>query len=128
MLFISYSTRDRGKRYAGQLKYKLEEAFFQCFLAHEDIQESEDWVKTILGQLRDCAAFLGVIDNAFNKSAYCQQELGAALALDKPMLLISRDGATHPTCLAQWIQSGKPQGVLRALRNQSRFRLLRTEA
>ena len=54
--------------------------------------------------------------------------MGFTACFWKPMLLISRDGVTHPTCLAQWIQSGKPQGVLRVLRNQARFRLLRTMA
>ena len=128
MLFISYSTRQGGKRYAGELKQELESAFLPCFLAHEDIQESEDWVKGILRRLCECSAFLGIIDSEFNKSPFCLQELGAALASNKPMVLISRTRSSHPIGLASWMQSTKRHRVLTVLRKQPRFREMRVSA
>lgn len=79
--FLSYSHKDR--RLAGLTKECLDSYGFDTFLAHEDLQPSEEWQKTILKRLKDCIVFLPLLTDAFSKSDWTDQETGIAVGLKK---------------------------------------------
>jgi len=94
VIFISYSHLNNSV--ASEVKSELEAAYLTCFLAHDDINASEDWHDQIWKALRNCDAFVGLVTSDFNASAWCQQEVGAAFALDKPRLLVRVDASNPP--------------------------------
>lgn len=79
--FLSYSHQDR--QLAGLTKGFLDLYRFDTFLAHEDLQPSEEWQKTILLRLKDCTIFLPLLTDAFTKSDWTDQETGIAVGLKK---------------------------------------------
>lgn len=101
MIFISYSSKD--KKRAADIKKELDSLYMQSFLAHEDIEASAIWSDEILKSLRSSTLFLGVVTKHFNQSPWCQQELGAAFALRKPILLVKIDSV--PSGLLARIQA-----------------------
>ena len=72
--FISYSVVE--KQFAGVVKRALEDLGAECFLAHEDIQVSEEWKTRILQELRDADIFVAILSEKFKASEWCSQELG----------------------------------------------------
>lgn len=74
--FLSYSHKD--KRLAGNIKAKLKQYGFDCFLAHEDIAPSVEWQEEILRQLQGCDALIAVLTSAFDNSDWTHQEIGIA--------------------------------------------------
>lgn len=113
---------------AATVQGELEKRHYSCFLAHDDITVSSDWHKELWTALEDCDAFVGLVTQEFNASAFCQQEVGAAIALDKPRLLV-RCGAiqTLPGFAARF-QGAKRNGLLHALDTLSMFQSLRIES
>lgn len=79
--FLSYSHKDR--RLAGLTKECLDSYGFDTFLAHEDLQPSEEWQRTILKRLKNCIVFLPLLTDAFTKSPWTDQETGLAVGLKK---------------------------------------------
>lgn len=79
--FLSYSHRD--KVLAGLVKAMLDYYSIDAFLAHEDLQPSEEWQLTILSRLKDCVVFLPLLTNSFAESDWTDQETGVAVALGK---------------------------------------------
>jgi len=127
MVFISYSNADGLG--AGDLKDELEANDYPCFLAHDDIEATDDWHEEIWKELNDCHAFIGLVTEAFNFSAFCQQEIGAALALAKPSVLVfggSRK-VSVPGFTARF-QAIKKSKLLKALNELPKFRQLRAES
>jgi hypothetical protein len=122
MVFISYSSKDG--ELAAEIKTELEKAYYSCFLAHDDIAAALDWHKEIWKNLRECRAFVGLVTSEFNESAFCQQEVGAALALEKPRLLVKL-GVPSPPGFAQRFQSVSRRSLLETLDSDSSFRMLR---
>jgi len=57
--FISYSHVDR--EYARQAKQVLEEVGVTAFLAHEDLEVSEEWKERILEELKICDLFVPLL-------------------------------------------------------------------
>jgi hypothetical protein len=84
--FISYSTED--KEIAGTIKRNLDQYDFNCFLAHDDIPFQSKWPKKIIDNLKTCNLFLPLLTENFNKSYYCQQEIGFAFCRDIDILPI----------------------------------------
>lgn len=74
--FLSYSSKD--KEIAGQVKENLEKYGIEAFLAHEDIEVSEDWKEVIIKKLEDCEIFIPIISNNFKESDWADQESGIA--------------------------------------------------
>lgn len=127
MVFISYSNKDSHA--AAALRDELETNHYQCFLAHDDIEATADWHEEIWKELHESDAFVGLITEAFNSSAFCQQEIGAALALAKPSLLVF--GGTETVRVpgfAARFQAVKPEKLLAALSELPKFRQLRVDA
>jgi hypothetical protein len=89
LIFLSYSTHD--KDIAGLLKVLLEALGMQCFLAHEDIAPSAEWEGKIVDQLQTCDAFIPILTTSFPKSAWTDQETGAAVGLGKMILPLKID-------------------------------------
>lgn len=125
MLFIGYSSKNN--ELAGEIKDELEAAHYPCFLAHDDVIAGADWHNEIWDALTRCKAFVGLVTDEFNASTFCQQEVGAAFALNKPRVLI-RLGVPDPPGFAGRFQAMKRDNLISALDTQPMFRALRVEA
>lgn len=126
MIFISYSTKDSNL--AERIKGKLEGRQYPCFLSGDDLKADDDWHKEIWEKLRTCHAFVGLVTPDFIGSVFCQQEVGAALAFDKPRLLILRKGVSKPPGFAARFQKCKANKLLETLDTSPRFRTVRVAA
>jgi hypothetical protein len=125
LVFISYS--HKNSRDAGALKDKLETNYYSCFLAHDDMPGGEDWHEEIWKNLHTSLAFVGLMTDEFNSSPFCQQEIGAALALGKPNLLVLAGAQKAPGFSARF-QAIKLDKLIESLNGLQRFRQLRVEA
>jgi len=88
-LFISYSYNDRFV--AGDIKAELESQGYVVFMAHDDIEPSEEWQAEILRQLSICDVFLPLLSRNFRASKWTDQEAGIAFGSKKEMIPISLD-------------------------------------
>jgi hypothetical protein len=73
--FISYSTKD--KAIAGSVKRLLADYDIESFLAHNDINVSEEWKARILDELKICNVFVPLFSESFKASDWAPQEVGA---------------------------------------------------
>jgi len=103
--FVSYQTKD--KAVAGIIKRILESVGCKCFLAHEDIEVSEEWRVRILEELDRADIFISLLSDNYYKSPWCVQESGIA-AYRKTLTIIplSIDGSI-PQGFFSHIQSTK---------------------
>lgn len=125
MIFISYSHFNNAL--AGKIKTELETAHYSCFLAHDDIPPDTDWHDEIWRELRGCDAFVGLVTPEFNASVWCQQEVGAAIALNKPRLMV-RLSTSSPRGFAARLQDAKRTQVLNSIQTLPSFEAARIEA
>lgn len=84
-VFISYATADR--QIAGRIKVALAAIGIDAFMAHEDINVSEEWKHRILRELRSMDVFVLVLSAAFKESNWAPQETGAAAARDGVLMI-----------------------------------------
>ena len=90
--FISYQTND--KIVAGKIKSLLTELGIPGFLAHEDIEVSEEWRLKILEELALADLFICLLSKNYYESIWCIQESGiAAHRKDMRIMPISIDGS-----------------------------------
>lgn len=81
-VFVSYSTDD--KILAGQVKaYFTDRGGFEVFLAHEDMEPSEEFILRIRSELKACNVFVPLITENFRESPWTDQEVGFALSRSK---------------------------------------------
>jgi hypothetical protein len=73
-VFISYSTIDR--HVAARVKALLTAGGFSVFMAHDDLQVSEEWKARILQELQGADMFVALLSQAFKASDWAPQELG----------------------------------------------------
>ena len=85
-VFISHSTKQ--KEVANRLKKRLDLYGFKCFVAHEDIKSSKEWREELKKGLRSMDTLLAWCTDDFCDSAWCQQEVGFAFGLGKPILSV----------------------------------------
>jgi len=100
--FISYSTKD--KQFGGAVKSVFDEMGIESFLAHDDLNVSEEWKTRILSELKSCNIFVPLLSKAFKESDWCSQEIG--LIVNKRGVLViplSIDG-TNPFGFISHIQ------------------------
>src|SRR5262249_47275885 len=64
-------------------KYSLGSYGIAAFLAHEDIQPSEEWQDEISHRLHACEVFFPLLTDSFKSSDWTDQETGIAVALNK---------------------------------------------
>jgi hypothetical protein len=81
LAFLSYSHRDR--LLAGSIRYAFALYGISAFLAHEDIQPSQEWQDEISRALRACEIFFPLLTASFHGSDWTDQETGMAVALNK---------------------------------------------
>ena len=103
--FISYSSED--KITAGKLKNVLESHDIPTFMAHDDIEVSEEWSKRILIEINTCSIFVCLLSKNFMKSEFCLQETGIAANRENVCIIpLSLDGTIPPGFLKKF-QSSK---------------------
>ena len=91
--FISYSVED--KEWGGRIKSCLENIGVKSFLAHEDLQVSEEWRESIIEALGKVDIFITVLSKNFKSSDWCSQEIGyIASRPDVTIIPLSIDGTT----------------------------------
>ena len=92
-LFISHLTKD--KIAISNLKKCLVHYGIDCFVAHEDIEPSKEWVKEIKKALMSADALCAVFSPGFLESKWCDQEVGTALGRRIPVISISKGADPH---------------------------------
>lgn len=103
--FISYQTIDKVA--AGGLKKELSRIGITSFLAHEDIEVSEEWRTKILAELGIAELFICLLSENYLKSFWCIQESGiASFREDLLVVPLSLDG-TIPMGFLGYMQSAK---------------------
>lgn len=80
------------------------------FLAYKDIKTSEHDLERIEEELKNCDAFLYIGGKEANESAFCQQEIGIAKALDKEIISVNTDG-NPPLGFIQHRQAAPCDGI-----------------
>lgn len=102
--FISYSTNN--KFIAHDIKKILEDFGIDGFLAHEDIEMSQEWQDRLMKELGEVDLVVAILSKNFNESFFCIQEVGIALFNEIIIIPISIDG-TKPEGFLKKIQSKK---------------------
>ena len=92
--FISYSHVDR--KFGWQAKEVLGEVGIPAFLAHEDLEVSEDWQRRILHELSRCDLFVPLLSKNFLESPWAPQEAGFIASRQQEVIVapLSLDGTT----------------------------------
>lgn len=86
-VFLSYSDSDLSLIH--EIKKKLDFYCLETFLAHDDIEPSEEWVEEIILNLKECDVFIPFISENFKKSKWTDQESGIAFTRDKFIIPIN---------------------------------------
>lgn len=91
-IFISYSVYD--KVWGGRLKEFFDHYGIPSFLAHDDLQVSEEWKERIYAELKACDVFVCLLSRNSKVSDWCSQEIGIAFSReDVAFIPISLDGS-----------------------------------
>jgi hypothetical protein len=88
--FLSHADLDREK--AGMLRSKLSSFRIDVFVAHDDLEGGEEWRKMLISKIKECNVFLALLTPNFHIANFTEQEAGAAIALEKPIIPISLNG------------------------------------
>lgn len=92
--FVSYSVEDKAM--GAIAKASLEAHGFESFLAHDDLQVSEEWKERIIAELRQVDVFVTLLSHAFVASKWCAQEVGFIVSRPDALIVpLSLDG-TNP--------------------------------
>ena len=113
--FVSYSYVDRG--FGRQAKTVLGEVGIDAFLAHEDLETSEQWQHRILSELRRCDLFVPLLSRNFLESKWAPQEAGFIASRPEVVIApLSIDGTT-PFGFLSHVQSSRivRDGITREL-------------
>lgn len=90
--FLSYAHED--KVLAGKVKQILETNGVSAFLAHEDLDVSEEWRIEILKHLDTSSALVAIVTDNFAKSVWANQEVGIAIAKGLTLIPLMVGGST----------------------------------
>ncbi|MCK5743926.1 MAG: toll/interleukin-1 receptor domain-containing protein [Caldisericia bacterium] len=89
-IFISHTTKH--KNIAMDLKNELLNRFgILSFVAHHDIEPTEEWSEEILNALSSFDVFIALLTEEFNQSKWTDQEIGFAVARNKLIIPINID-------------------------------------
>jgi hypothetical protein len=107
--FISYSNVDRDMAHA--TKEALREFGIAGFLAHEDLQVSEEWRNAIIEELKVVAIFVALLSENFSASEWCAQEVGYIISRAEVLIVpLSLDG-TVPGGFISTLQSKRVRSL-----------------
>lgn len=85
-VFLSHIHEHRV--FAGRLKSLLAHRGIDAFVAHDDIQPSQQWREVIKAALSTCHVFVAILHSGFHQSQWCDQEVGWALGRGVPVLAV----------------------------------------
>ena len=97
-VFISHV--HTAKKQAGGLRNALQKYSISAFVAHEDIDTSDEWREEILRSLMSMDAFVAILSPDFNGSKWTDQEVGIAVARDVLLIPINRGQDPMGFCLS----------------------------
>jgi len=101
--FISYS--HEGRQHGATAKSILAKVGIEAFLAHDDLQVSEEWRKRIIEELERCDFFVPLLSKDFLASKWALQEVGFIISRPNVVIApISLDG-TSPFGFVSHVQS-----------------------
>ena len=83
------------KEPAGNLKLSLQKYGISAFVAHEDIEPTDEWREEILKSLMSMDAFVAVLTPDFRSSKWTDQEVGVAVARDVLIVPVSRGAVPY---------------------------------
>jgi len=86
MIVISYSHFDHAN--ALEIKQYIAAKDYSSYLAHDVIEPISREPYEVSYAIRTCDAFVALITSNFNVSEFCQQQIGAADVLRKPIILV----------------------------------------
>lgn len=93
--FISHSHKDL--QIAIEINNLLAQGKVNSFLAHKDIQVSEEWREKILSEIFQSNIFICILTKNYQESPWCVQESGiAAFKKDMRIIPVSIDGTLSP--------------------------------
>ncbi len=102
-VFISHSTKNKIQ--AINLSNALKKYNIDAFVAHEHIECNDEWLKTIKQKLAETDIAIALITEDFNKSAFCQQEVGYILGKNANLISVMLDDTTPQALI------GDKQGI-----------------
>jgi TIR domain-containing protein len=85
-VFLSHLAADRN--FAGALQVCLLEYGISCFVAHNDITPTAEWVIEIETALATCDALVALLTPSFHQSNWTDQELGFAMGRGLPVFAV----------------------------------------
>ena len=85
-LFISHKSEDRDK--ARDLKGKLQKFSVTSFVAHEDVDPTEEWENVILEALSTMDILVALLTEDASRSHWVNQEIGYAFGRNKPVVSV----------------------------------------
>jgi len=88
-VFLSHKAE--YKEETSKLKEWLGRCGIACFVAHEDIQPTQDWQREIEYALRSMDAVVALLTEGFHQSNWTDQELGIALGRGVPVVAVCLD-------------------------------------
>ena len=98
-LFCSHAVQDEDLLFPAV--ETLRDAFgLNVFFCADSIQQGAQWRSDIMMQLRSCELFIFCASKAASSSLYCSFELGMAVALNKPIRVLSIDSSGLPAPIA----------------------------
>ncbi len=109
-IFISYTSST--KEIATKLKREFMDLGMSAFVAHEDIQVTEQWQEIILKALSSMDVFLPILSEGFKKSEFCDQELGFAVARRRLHQAIACSEAPVPIIIPFMFDETTPYGFI----------------
>lgn len=92
-LFISHLATHRTE--AAQLQSALLRYGISCFVAHNDIEPTEEWLTQIETALSTCDALLAMLHPGFHASNWTDQEVGFAMGRGVPTLAVQYGQAPY---------------------------------
>ena len=106
--FVSYSHMDR--EFGRQAKALLGEVGIDAFLAHEDLETSEQWQERILSELRCCDLFVPLLSKNFLDSQWAPQEAGFIASRPEVVIAPLSIDETTPFGFLSHVQSSPIRG------------------
>ena len=85
-VFISH--RDMIKAAAHKLAESLKPFGMSCFVAHDSIEASSQWVNEIMRAMNSMEVFLAMVSANFHDSSFTNQEVGYALARQNDVCIV----------------------------------------
>lgn len=91
-LFVSHT--HPHARFAGGLRQVLGSWLIDAFVAHDNLEPTEEWQTTIESALRTCHVAAAIVTPDFSASKWCDQEVG--FCLGRPILIVPLMLGTAP--------------------------------